>query len=44
MSKLDTGSYFCEASNGEGAPQRGDAVRMEIRKLGFLHSMQVVVF
>ncbi len=44
MSKLDTGSYFCEASNGEGAPQRGDAVRMEVRKSGFLHSMQVVVF
>ncbi len=32
VSKLDTGSYFCEASNGEGTPQRGDAVRMEVRK------------
>ncbi|XP_067294939.1 F11 receptor, tandem duplicate 1 isoform X2 [Pseudorasbora parva] len=30
VSKLDTGSYFCEASNGEGAPQRGDAVQMEV--------------
>ncbi|XP_067294938.1 F11 receptor, tandem duplicate 1 isoform X1 [Pseudorasbora parva] len=33
VSKLDTGSYFCEASNGEGAPQRGDAVQMEVRDL-----------
>ncbi|KAK2912093.1 hypothetical protein QQF64_028007 [Cirrhinus molitorella] len=33
VSKLDTGSYFCEASNGEGAPQRGDAVRMEVQDL-----------
>uniref|UniRef100_A0A9J8B0N9 Junctional adhesion molecule A n=1 Tax=Cyprinus carpio carpio TaxID=630221 RepID=A0A9J8B0N9_CYPCA len=30
ISKLDTGSYFCEAFNGEGAPQRGDAVHMEV--------------
>ncbi|XP_073696329.1 F11 receptor, tandem duplicate 1 [Garra rufa] len=33
VSKLDTGSYFCEASNGEGAPQRGDAMLMEVRDL-----------
>lgn len=33
VSKLDTGSYFCEASNGEGAPQRGDAMRMEVHDL-----------
>ncbi|XP_050966640.1 F11 receptor, tandem duplicate 1 isoform X2 [Labeo rohita] len=33
VSKLDTGSYFCEASNGEGVPQRGDEVRMEVRDL-----------
>uniref|UniRef100_A0A8C2Q667 Junctional adhesion molecule A n=1 Tax=Cyprinus carpio TaxID=7962 RepID=A0A8C2Q667_CYPCA len=33
VSKLDTGSYFCEANNGEGVPQRGDAVRMEVRDL-----------
>jgi len=32
VSKLDIGSYFCEATNGEGAPQRGDAVRMDVRK------------
>uniref|UniRef100_A0A671QVL5 Junctional adhesion molecule A n=1 Tax=Sinocyclocheilus anshuiensis TaxID=1608454 RepID=A0A671QVL5_9TELE len=38
VSKLDSGSYLCEASNGEGAPQRGDAVHMEVRKSGFLHS------
>ncbi|XP_026103042.1 junctional adhesion molecule A-like isoform X2 [Carassius auratus] len=31
VSKLDTGLYFCEASNGEGSPQRGDTVNMEIR-------------
>ncbi|XP_059404244.1 junctional adhesion molecule A-like [Carassius carassius] len=31
VSKLDTGSYFCEASNGEGSPQRGDAVNMDVR-------------
>ncbi|KAK7164534.1 hypothetical protein R3I94_003054 [Phoxinus phoxinus] len=31
VSKLDIGSYFCEATNGEGAPQRGDAVQMDIR-------------
>ncbi|XP_052448851.1 junctional adhesion molecule A isoform X1 [Carassius gibelio] len=30
ISKLDTGSYFCEASNGEGAPQCGDTVNMEV--------------
>ncbi|XP_073697283.1 F11 receptor, tandem duplicate 2 [Garra rufa] len=30
VSKLDTGSYFCEASNGEGNPQSGDAVHMEV--------------
>ncbi|XP_050966643.1 F11 receptor, tandem duplicate 2 [Labeo rohita] len=30
VSKVDTGSYFCEASNGEGAPQAGDAVHMEV--------------
>ncbi|XDV20872.1 hypothetical protein PO909_026084, partial [Leuciscus waleckii] len=30
VSKLDIGSYFCESSNGEGAPQRGDAVRMNV--------------
>uniref|UniRef100_A0A671QVL9 Junctional adhesion molecule A n=1 Tax=Sinocyclocheilus anshuiensis TaxID=1608454 RepID=A0A671QVL9_9TELE len=33
VSKLDSGSYLCEASNGEGAPQRGDAVHMEVRDL-----------
>uniref|UniRef100_A0A672LZH1 Junctional adhesion molecule A n=1 Tax=Sinocyclocheilus grahami TaxID=75366 RepID=A0A672LZH1_SINGR len=33
VSKLDTGSYFCEASNGEGTPQRGDAARMEVHDL-----------
>lgn len=33
VSKLDTGSYFCEASNGEGVPQRGDAVRLEVHDL-----------
>ncbi|KAK2912094.1 hypothetical protein QQF64_028008 [Cirrhinus molitorella] len=30
VSKLDSGSYFCEASNGEGTPQSGDAVHMEV--------------
>ncbi|XP_073805930.1 F11 receptor, tandem duplicate 1 isoform X2 [Danio rerio] len=30
VSKMDTGSYFCEASNGEGVPQRGDEVKMEV--------------
>uniref|UniRef100_A0A672KVY8 Junctional adhesion molecule A n=1 Tax=Sinocyclocheilus grahami TaxID=75366 RepID=A0A672KVY8_SINGR len=33
VSKLDSGSYLCEASNGEGAPQRGDTVHMEVRDL-----------
>ncbi|XP_056313883.1 F11 receptor, tandem duplicate 1 [Danio aesculapii] len=33
VSKMDTGSYFCEASNGEGVPQRGDQVKMEVRDL-----------
>ncbi|XP_048043664.1 F11 receptor, tandem duplicate 2 isoform X1 [Megalobrama amblycephala] len=30
VSKLDIGSYFCEAGNGEGVTQRGDAVRMDV--------------
>ncbi|XP_051749089.1 F11 receptor, tandem duplicate 2 [Ctenopharyngodon idella] len=30
VSKLDIGSYFCEANNGEGVTQRGDAVRMDV--------------
>ncbi|XP_048043667.1 F11 receptor, tandem duplicate 1 [Megalobrama amblycephala] len=33
VSKLDIGSYFCEANNGEGAPQRSDAVQMDVRDL-----------
>lgn len=41
ISKLDTGSYFCEAFNGEGAPQRGDAVHMEVRKL-HCHCFQII--
>ncbi|KAF4073063.1 hypothetical protein AMELA_G00254670 [Ameiurus melas] len=32
-SKADTGSYYCEASNGQGPPQRGPAVVMEVRDL-----------
>lgn len=30
VSKLDIGSYFCEATNGEGSPQRGDTVKMDV--------------
>ncbi|TRY93161.1 hypothetical protein DNTS_012851 [Danionella cerebrum] len=33
VSKLDTAKYFCEASNGEGTPQRSDTVLMEVRDL-----------
>ncbi|KAF4113310.1 F11 receptor, tandem duplicate 1 [Onychostoma macrolepis] len=33
VSKMDIGSYFCEASNGEGVPQRGDEVRLEVHDL-----------
>uniref|UniRef100_A0A8C2PPX3 Junctional adhesion molecule A n=1 Tax=Cyprinus carpio TaxID=7962 RepID=A0A8C2PPX3_CYPCA len=33
VSKMDSGPYFCEASNGEGVPQRGDVVKMEVRDL-----------
>lgn len=31
MSKMDIGSYYCEAVNSEGA-MRGDAVQMDVRK------------
>ncbi|XP_058238723.1 F11 receptor, tandem duplicate 1 [Hemibagrus wyckioides] len=33
VSKADSGSYFCEASNGQGAPQRSAAVTMDVRDL-----------
>ncbi|XP_016369784.1 junctional adhesion molecule A-like isoform X1 [Sinocyclocheilus rhinocerous] len=41
VSKLDTGSYFCEASNGEGTPQRGDAVRMEVQMSGKVRNFEM---
>ncbi|XP_026854309.2 F11 receptor, tandem duplicate 1 [Electrophorus electricus] len=31
VSKAATGNYFCEASNGQGPAQRGQAVLMEVR-------------
>ncbi|XP_060719124.1 F11 receptor, tandem duplicate 1 isoform X1 [Tachysurus vachellii] len=33
VSKADSGSYFCEASNGQGGPQRGPATTMDVRDL-----------
>jgi len=33
--KSDTGSYYCEASNGVGPPQKCKAVTMEIREFPF---------
>ncbi|XP_051749090.1 junctional adhesion molecule A-like isoform X1 [Ctenopharyngodon idella] len=36
VSKLDIGSYFCEANNGEGAPQRSDAVQMDVHSVFYV--------
>ncbi|XP_051949445.1 F11 receptor, tandem duplicate 1 [Xyrauchen texanus] len=33
VSKMDIGKYSCEASNGEGIPQRGDTVLLDVRDL-----------
>ncbi|XP_046695323.1 junctional adhesion molecule A-like [Silurus meridionalis] len=33
VSKADSGSYYCEASNGQGVAQRGQTVSMDVRDL-----------
>ncbi|XP_062844685.1 F11 receptor, tandem duplicate 1 [Trichomycterus rosablanca] len=33
VTKADGGSYYCEASNGQGDPKRGEAVTMDVRDL-----------
>ena len=39
--KMDTASYFCEAFNNAGPPQRCKAVKMEVRKCSSLSFQQL---